>query len=118
MSYWIAKASSPEAQQRFLLVDKASQRHKFDNRLKDDPLINISRIRADIQDLVLERIPDIKNDTKVAKKAFIIARAIDSANALFFSEPRHRGQQAFMWRSYGPCLEMYGYVHFVNKRSP
>jgi len=60
MTYWMAKASKSEAKQKFILVDKASHRHKFDNKLKDDDTLNISRIRADIQDLVLDQIPQIK----------------------------------------------------------
>jgi len=61
MTYWMAKASKSEAKQKFILVDKASHRHKFDNKLKDDNSLNISRIRADIQDLVLDQIPQIKD---------------------------------------------------------
>lgn len=41
-----------------LLVDRASQRHKFDNKLKDSPSL-CKRIRADIADLYLENIPDL-----------------------------------------------------------
>ena len=61
LTFWIAKASNKEAKQKFLLVDKASHRHKFDNKLKDDSDLQISRIRADIQDLVLEKIPEIQS---------------------------------------------------------
>ena len=60
LTYWIANASEKEAKQKFLLVDKASHRHKFDNKLKDDSELSISRIRADIQDLILEKIPAVK----------------------------------------------------------
>ena len=66
MTFWMAKASKSEAKQKFILVDKASHRHKFDNKLKDDNSLNISRIRADIQDLVLDQIPQIK-ETPVSK---------------------------------------------------
>jgi len=41
-----------------LLVDRASQRHKFDNKLKETPSL-CKRIRADIADLYLENIPDL-----------------------------------------------------------
>lgn len=41
-----------------LLVDRASQRHKFDNKLKESPSL-CKRIRADIADLYLENIPDL-----------------------------------------------------------
>jgi hypothetical protein len=40
----------------FLLVDRASQRHKFDNKLKESPVL-YKRIRADIADLCLEFMP-------------------------------------------------------------
>ena len=63
MSYWMAKASQLEAGQKFILVDKASHRHKYDNKLKDDTSHDIARIRADIQDLVLDQIPQIKESS-------------------------------------------------------
>jgi tRNA:m4X modification enzyme len=63
MSYWMAKASQLEAGQKFILVDKASHRHKYDNKLKDDNSHDIVRIRADIQDLVLDQIPQIKESS-------------------------------------------------------
>ena len=61
MTYWMAKASKVEAKQKFILVDKASHRHKYDNKLKDDTSHDVTRIRADIQDLVLDQIPHIKD---------------------------------------------------------
>ena len=61
MTFWIAKASKKDAKQKFLLVDKASHRHKFDNKLKDDSELQVSRIRADIQDLVLNKVPEIQS---------------------------------------------------------
>ena len=60
MTYWIVKSSKKEVNQKFILVDKASHRHKFDNKLKDDEEIKISRIKADIQDLVIEKIPEVQ----------------------------------------------------------
>lgn len=39
-----------------LLIDRASQRHKFDNKLKESPM-PYKRIRADIADLCLEFMP-------------------------------------------------------------
>ena len=61
MTYWIAKASEKDAGQKFILVDKASHRHKFDNKLKDDEELQVARIKADIQDLVIDKIPTIKS---------------------------------------------------------
>ncbi len=46
---------------KFALIDKASHRHKYDNKIKDQPHLEIIRIRADIQDLVLSKIDPIKN---------------------------------------------------------
>ena len=60
MTYWIVKSSKKEVNQKFILVDKASHRHKFDNKLKDDEEIKISRIKADIQDLIIEKIPEVQ----------------------------------------------------------
>ena len=61
MTFWIAKASSQELNQTFTLVDKASHRHKYDNKLKNEADFDVSRIRADIQDLVIEKLPRIQN---------------------------------------------------------
>ena len=60
MTYWMAKSSKKDLNQKFILVDKASHRHKYDNKLKDDEELKISRIKADIQDLVIEKIPEIQ----------------------------------------------------------
>ena len=55
MTFWVAKSSEKEAKQKFILVDRASHLHKFDNRLKDDDELQVSRIKADIQDLIIEK---------------------------------------------------------------
>ena len=60
MTFWMAKTSKKALNQKFILVDKASHRHKYDNKLKDDDELQISRIKADIQDLVIEKIPEIQ----------------------------------------------------------
>ena len=58
MTYWLAQALGKEKYlAKFLLIDKASHRHKLDNRLKDDPKVNTERIRVDIQDLALRNAP-------------------------------------------------------------
>ena len=80
MTYWMAKASKLEAKQKFILVDKASHRHKFDNKLKEDATHNVSRIRADIQDLVIDQIPQIK-DTPVSK---LYSNCVFNAAQLYF----------------------------------
>lgn len=42
-----------------LLIDRASQRHKFDNKLNESP-VPYKRIRADIADLCLEFMPVLR----------------------------------------------------------
>lgn len=44
-----------------LLVDRSSHRHKIDNKLKNKECsVNVIRIRADIADLSLSKIDEIK----------------------------------------------------------
>lgn len=53
---------------KFILIDKASHRHKFDNKLKDEnPKLDITRVRVDIEDVVLKKIDDIDNHVSVQK---------------------------------------------------
>ena len=79
LTYWVAKATdkgsisntdSSESTNhcehnentKFILIDKASHRHKFDNKLKDEaPQLNTTRIRVDIEDVVLGKI-DVLSD--------------------------------------------------------
>lgn len=72
MTFWMAKASPKDSNQKFLLIDKASHRHKFDNKLKDDAELNVARIRADIQDLKLDSLPGIA-ETKVQSVQYLCA---------------------------------------------
>ena len=49
------------------MIDKESHRHKFDNKLKDEvPEAEVQRIRADIQNLVLEKVPGIAHEASVS----------------------------------------------------
>ena len=78
LTYWLARSSKSALElkkdvqeksnndsvndRKFILIDKASHRHKFDNKLKDEtPDFNVTRIRVDIQDLVLEKLPVVKD---------------------------------------------------------
>ena len=59
LSYWLAKHLSeipngPQA--RIMLIDRASHRHKFDNRLKEVEDLELVRLRVDIADLALGRV--------------------------------------------------------------
>lgn len=60
---------------RYFLIDRDSHRHKFDNKLKNEgPEVtaNVERIRADIQNLVLEKFPGVTLDTNVRLSCIII----------------------------------------------
>ena len=75
LSYWLAKnlailPRGPEA--RLMLIDRASHRHKFDNRLKNEnPEVMTERVKADIADVVLTKVvgskPGAKSVTGVSK---------------------------------------------------
>ena len=74
MTYWVARASDNPVKcdesaskqinkdKKFILIDKASHRHKYDNKLRDEtPDFDITRIRVDIEDVVLKKVSDIRN---------------------------------------------------------
>ena len=119
LTYWIANASKKEAKQKFLLVDKASHRHKFDNKLKDDSELSVSRIRADIQDLILEKIPAVKMSKVIfhlklhslpsavsLKKCIEVCGLIKVFPCLLGS--CHWCEQTFMWSCHRPRTSMHG----------
>jgi len=56
LTYWLTKAVPDASTCQFLLVDKASHRHKFDNRLKEVEDLEMVRLRVDIADLALARV--------------------------------------------------------------
>lgn len=62
MSYWIYKASESVGNTSVLLIERASQRHKYDNKL-DKTNGQIHRIRADIADVLLEKV-NLISDSK------------------------------------------------------
>ncbi|XP_076326696.1 tRNA:m(4)X modification enzyme TRM13 homolog [Tachypleus tridentatus] len=61
LSYWAVQAVPDKSTCSFVLIDKGSQRHKFENRLKGENEPRIERIRIDIQDLVLGKVPWVAN---------------------------------------------------------
>ena len=70
LTYWIVKSTKSS---RYFLVDRESQWHKFDNKLRDElPDAAVQRIRADILNLVLEEVPGIKNQLNVSALLAII----------------------------------------------
>ena len=56
LTYWLTKAVPDPSTCQFVLVDRASHRHKFDNRLKDAEDVELVRLRVDIADLALGRV--------------------------------------------------------------
>jgi len=64
LTYWLTKALPDPSTCQFILVDKASHRHKFDNRLRDCEDIELVRLRADIQDLCLAGLSPYLTDQK------------------------------------------------------
>ena len=56
LTYWLTRAVADASTCQFLLVDKASHRHKFDNRLKEVEELELVRLRVDIGDLALGRV--------------------------------------------------------------
>jgi len=56
LTYWLTKAVDDATTCQFLLVDRASHRHKFDNRLKEVEDLELVRLRVDIADLALGRV--------------------------------------------------------------
>lgn len=62
LTYWLAQLIKNTKDSTVILVDRSSHRHKNDNKLKtEDCSINIVRIRADIADLCLNKIEEVKN---------------------------------------------------------
>ncbi|XP_013197272.2 LOW QUALITY PROTEIN: tRNA:m(4)X modification enzyme TRM13 homolog [Amyelois transitella] len=59
---WRAWCSAPESTSAALLVDRAALRHKRDNKLRGD---RIARLRADLADLALEKVPIVKESQSV-----------------------------------------------------
>ncbi|XP_066150943.1 tRNA:m(4)X modification enzyme TRM13 homolog isoform X2 [Euwallacea fornicatus] len=58
LSYWIAKATTSLEGCKLLLIEKASPKHKRDNKLART-CDTIMRIRADIADLVLDKVAGV-----------------------------------------------------------
>ena len=56
LTYWLTKAVPDATTCQFILVDRASPRHKMDNRLKETEDMELVRLRVDIADLALGRV--------------------------------------------------------------
>ncbi|TRY74855.1 hypothetical protein TCAL_06329 [Tigriopus californicus] len=64
LTYWLTQAVPNANKCDFILVDRASHRHKFDNKLREKKEFSIERIRTDIQDLCLPNVPAIQSSDK------------------------------------------------------
>ena len=101
LTYWLTKAVDDATTCQFLLVDRASHRHKFDNRLKEVEDLELVRLRVDIADLALGRVsPHITQQ----KENIVGVRAL-KVMIYQLSHLYYVGQQAFVWcchRSFSP----------------
>lgn len=64
LTYWLAQALGEKPNCSLILIDRASHRHKSDNKLKGNVEANVLRIRADIADLDLSKIPLLQSSSK------------------------------------------------------
>lgn len=58
VAYWLAKAIEHQSNSLVLLIDRASLRHKKDNKMRDTH--DIHRIRADIRDFDMRKLDHLK----------------------------------------------------------
>ncbi|GLG98800.1 tRNA guanosine-2'-O-methyltransferase TRM13 like protein [Gryllus bimaculatus] len=66
LSYWIGEAMSQQGMPCLLVpVDRANNRHKFDSRHRNEDAVKILRLRVDIADLCLARVPEIKDSGSI-----------------------------------------------------
>ncbi|XP_014230324.1 tRNA:m(4)X modification enzyme TRM13 homolog [Trichogramma pretiosum] len=79
LTYWLGQSVQNIPDSTVLLIDRSSHRHKKDNKLKnDDYHVKVIRIRADIADLKLNNISEIKETPhKVAIAKHICGAASD-----------------------------------------
>ena len=55
-----------EKNTKFILIDKASHRFKFDNKLRNEtPELDVTRIRVDIQDLDMKKVDDLQDHVSI-----------------------------------------------------
>lgn len=73
VSYWLAQIINNLSNTNVILVDKASHRHKQDNKITDRDAVR--RIRADIADFVIQKL----NDCKQAKHIIGVSKHLCGA---------------------------------------
>lgn len=64
LSYWIANAVKSTEGSTVLLVERASPKHKRDNKL-DKTSYKVQRVRADISDLLLDKLEIINGSENI-----------------------------------------------------
>ncbi|XP_015121707.1 tRNA:m(4)X modification enzyme TRM13 homolog isoform X1 [Diachasma alloeum] len=79
LTYWLAQMLKTTKNSTIVLVDRSSHRNKKDNKLKNEETsMNTIRIRADIADLALSKIEEIKGiKHKVAIAKHLCGAATD-----------------------------------------
>ncbi|GFN81449.1 tRNA:m(4)x modification enzyme trm13 [Plakobranchus ocellatus] len=65
LSHWIRKASGKNSKSKYLLVERSSVRYKVDGHQKQDGDVNFKRIKMDIEDLYLGKVPELQNVNKI-----------------------------------------------------
>ncbi|XP_018310046.1 tRNA:m(4)X modification enzyme TRM13 homolog [Mycetomoellerius zeteki] len=62
LTYWLGQIIKDKSNSCILLIDRSSHRHKSDNKLKrEESRLTVKRIRADIADLQLNQISEIRS---------------------------------------------------------
>ena len=56
LSYWLCRALPRPQAAQLVMIDRASPRHKLDNKMKELELKEMLRIKADIQGLHLSKV--------------------------------------------------------------
>ncbi|KAJ8967841.1 hypothetical protein NQ317_005512 [Molorchus minor] len=79
LSYWISKATESNTGSTVLLIERASPKHKRDNKLAKT-IDQVQRIRADIADLILDKVNAIgKTENIVGVTKHLCGEATDLA---------------------------------------
>ncbi|KAJ8919123.1 hypothetical protein NQ315_012108 [Exocentrus adspersus] len=98
LSYWIANAVQSSEGSNILLVERASPKHKRDNKL-DKTFHKIQRVRADISDIVLDKLDIISaSENIVGVTKHLCGEATDLAMRCLvnIAENKHKLQGAVL----------------------
>lgn len=64
LSYWLALATETDNESKILIIEKASPKHKQDNKISKNSN-KIKRIRADISDLMLDKLQMVSESGQI-----------------------------------------------------